>query len=117
MSTTDFMPIKNWDHIEFYVGNAKQAAEFYCMAFGFVPVAYSGLETGSRDRASYVVQQGKIRFVLSSGLGPESPISVHALLHGDGVKDIALEVPDAFAAYHAALERGARSAIPPLEME
>jgi 4-hydroxyphenylpyruvate dioxygenase len=117
MSTADFMPIKNWDHIEFYVGNAKQAAEFYCTTFGFVPVAYAGLETGSRDRASYVVQQGKIRFVLSSGLGPQSPIAEHAFLHGDGVKDIALEVPDAFAAYHAALERGARSAIPPVEIE
>jgi 4-hydroxyphenylpyruvate dioxygenase len=117
MSTADIMPIKNWDHIEFYVGNAKQAAEFYCKSFGFVPVAYAGLETGNRDHASYVVQQGKIRFVLSSGLGPESPIAEHALLHGDGVKDVALEVPDADAAYHGALERGARSATPPLVLE
>jgi 4-hydroxyphenylpyruvate dioxygenase len=117
MSTADVMPIKNWDHIEFYVGNAKQAAEFYCKSFGFVPVAYAGLETGNRDHASYVVQQGKIRFVLSSGLGPESPIAEHALLHGDGVKDVALEVPDADAAYYGALERGARSATPPLVLE
>ncbi len=117
MSDTDFMPIKNWDHLEFYVGNAKQAAQYYCTTFGFVPVAYAGLETGSRDRASYVVQQGKIRFVLSSGLGPESPIAQHALLHGDGVKDIALEVPDAERAYQNALARGARSAAPPEVLE
>jgi 4-hydroxyphenylpyruvate dioxygenase len=117
MPDTDFMPIKNWDHIEFYVGNAKQAAQYYCKTFGFVPVAYAGLETGVRDRASYVIQQGKMRFVLSSGLGPESPIAQHALLHGDGVKDVALEVPDAENAYHNALARGARSAMEPTTTE
>jgi len=117
MSDADFMPIKNWDHIEFYVGNAKQAAHYYCSTFGFVPVAYAGLETGIRDHASYVVAQGKIRFVLSSGLGPESPIAQHALLHGDGVKDIALEVPDAERAYHNALARGAKSAMEPIVLE
>ncbi len=117
MADADFMPIKNWDHIEFYVGNAKQAAHYYCSTFGFVPVAYAGLETGLRDRASYVIQQGKIRFVLSSGLGPESPIAQHALLHGDGAKDIALEVPDAEQAYHNALSRGAKSAMEPTVTE
>ncbi len=117
MTDADFMPIKNWDHIEFYVGNAKQAAQYYCTTFGFVPVAYAGLETGVRDHASYVVAQGKIRFVLTSGLGPESPIAQHALLHGDGVKDIALEVPDAERAYYNALERGARSATSPEVLE
>jgi len=80
------MPIKNWDHVEFYVGNAKQAAQFYNATFGFIPVAYAGLETGLRDRASYVMQQGKIRFVLTSALSPESPIAQHVLLHGDGAK-------------------------------
>src|SRR5579859_5755245 len=107
----DFMPIKSWDHIEFYVGNAKQAAQYYAQTFGFVPVAYAGLETGVRDRASYLLQQGKIRFVLTSGLDPESPITRFAYEHGDGVKDIALEVPDAEKAYREALARGARSAI------
>ena len=115
--TNDFMPIKNWDHIEFYVGNAKQAAQYYSLVWGFVPVAYAGLETGLRDRASYVMQQGKIRFVLTTALNPESPIARHALRHGDGVKDIALEVPDAEHAYHEALRRGARSAMEPTVTE
>jgi 4-hydroxyphenylpyruvate dioxygenase len=109
----DFMPIKSWDHIEFYVGNAKQAAQYYAQAFGFVPVAYAGLETGVRDRASYVLQQGKIRFVLTSALGPDSPIARFAWQHGDGAKDIALEVPDAERAYHEAVSRGAKSAQEP----
>jgi 4-hydroxyphenylpyruvate dioxygenase len=117
MADHDFMPIKNWDHIEFYVGNARQAAVYYSMVWGFTPVAYAGLETGVRDRASYVMQQGKIRFVLTTALGPESPISQHVLLHGDGVKDIALEVPDAEQAYHEALKRGARSAMEPTVLE
>jgi 4-hydroxyphenylpyruvate dioxygenase len=117
MDNADFMPIKGWDHIEFYVGNAKQAASYYASTFGFTPVAYAGLETGVRDRASYVLQQGKIRLVLTSGLGPESPICQHALLHGDGVKDVALEVPNAERAYHEALARGARSAIEPEVLE
>ena len=117
MSEQDFMPIKGWDHVEFYVGNARQAAVYYQTTFGFVPVAYSGLETGVRDRASYVLQQGKIRFVLTSALGPESPIAQHVLLHGDGVKDIALTVPDAEKAYKEALARGARSALEPTVMK
>jgi 4-hydroxyphenylpyruvate dioxygenase len=113
----DFMPIKNWDHIEFYVGNAKQAAHYYATTFGFTPVAYAGLETGLRDRASYVLAQGKIRLVLTSGLGPESPICQYAYQHGDGVQDVALEVPDAAAAYHQAIKRGARSAYEPMSLE
>ncbi len=117
MTDADFMPIKNWDHIEFYVGNAKQATQYYCTAFGFVPVAYAGLETGVRDRASYVVRQGNVRLVLTCGLGPESTIAQHALLHGDGVKDIALEVPDAQSAYQNALARGAKSATEPVVLE
>ena len=117
MANDDFMPIKNWDHIEFYVGNAKQAAQFYNDTFGFIPVAYAGLETGLRDRASYVMQQGKIRFVLTTSLDPDSPISEHVRLHGDGVKDIALEVPDAEHAYREALKRGARGAYEPVVLE
>ena len=113
----DFMPIKNWDHIEFYVGNARQAAKYYSMVWGFTPVAYAGLETGVRDRASYVMQQGKIRFVLTTALAPDSPVAQHVLLHGDGVKDIALEVPDAEAAYREALARGAKSAMEPTVLE
>src|SRR5579859_582287 len=97
--TEEFMPIRNWDHIEFYVGNARQAAHYYATTFGFVPTAYAGLETGVRDRASYVLEQGKIRLVLTSALLPGSPIGEHVFAHGDGVKDIALEVPDAEKAY------------------
>ena len=113
----DFMPIRNWDHIEFYVGNAKQAAHYYSQTFGFQPVAYAGLETGVRDRASYVLQQGKIRFVLTSGLHPDSEIARFAFEHGDGIKDIALEVPDATRAYDEALKRGAKSAREPQVFE
>ena len=117
MAEQDFMPIKGWDHIEFYVGNARQAAVYYQTTFGFTPVAYSGLETGVRDRASYVLQQGKIRLVLTTALEPESPIAQHVLLHGDGVKDVALTVPDAEKAYKEALARGARSAMEPTVMK
>jgi 4-hydroxyphenylpyruvate dioxygenase len=117
MAEHDFMPIKGWDHIEFYVGNARQAAQYYATTFGFTPVAYAGLETGVRDRASYVLQQGKIRLVLTTALGPENPIAQHVLLHGDGVKDVALEVPDAEAAYREATARGAKSAIEPTVTE
>jgi 4-hydroxyphenylpyruvate dioxygenase len=117
LTQSDFLPIKNWDHLEFYVGNAKQAAYYYCATFGFHPVAYAGLETGVRERASYVVAQGDIRFVFTTALGPEHPVAQHMLLHGDGVKDIALQVADAEAAYQAALARGARSAIEPTVSE
>lgn len=82
----DFLPINGTDYIEFYVGNAKQAAHYYKTAFGYQEVAYAGPETGVRDRASYVLQQGKIRLVLTSGLKSDSPIALHALKHGDGVK-------------------------------
>jgi 4-hydroxyphenylpyruvate dioxygenase len=117
MADHDFMPIKNWDHIEFYVGNAKQAAYYYSQTFGFQPTAYAGLETGIRDRASYVLQQGKIRFVFTSALSPDSPIARFAHEHGDGAKDIALEVPDAEHAYHEAVKRGAKSAYEPVVTE
>ncbi len=103
------MPIEGWDHVELWVGNAKQAAYFYERAFGFVPVAYGGPETGMRDRASYVLEQNEIRLVLTSGLRSDSPICAFAAKHGDGVKDIGLTVPDAAAAFEHTVERGARA--------
>lgn len=113
----DFMPIKSLDHVELYVGNAKQAAFFYRKGFGFAHTAYSGLETGHRERASYVLEQGKIRLILSSPLSPDNPMARHHYLHGDGVAIIALEVPDAAAAYRETTKRGATGAIPPTQVE
>jgi 4-hydroxyphenylpyruvate dioxygenase len=113
----DFLPIKRVDHLEFYVGNARQAAQFYCNGFGFACTAYSGLETGNRDCASYVMEQGNIRFVLTTALGPDHPIARHTWLHGDGVGVIGLEVPDAASAYRESTKRGATGAIPPTKVE
>jgi 4-hydroxyphenylpyruvate dioxygenase len=115
--TVDLMPIIGYSHIELYVGNAKQAMHYYRTAFGFTPVAYAGPETGVRDRASWVVRQGRITLVLTAGLGPDSEIARHHLLHGDGVKDIALQVPDVEAAYATAVERGATGVQPPTVLE
>jgi 4-hydroxyphenylpyruvate dioxygenase len=109
----DFMPIDGWDHLELYVGNAKQAAFFYEHAFGFTTTAYAGPETGIRDRASYVVEQGDIRLVLTSGMHGDSEITRFACAHGDGVKDTALTVPDAGEAYRQAVQRGARGIVEP----
>jgi 4-hydroxyphenylpyruvate dioxygenase len=109
----DFLPLKGTDHVEFYVGNARQAAYFYRTAFGMSLVAYAGPETGQRDRASYVVQQGKIRFVLTTSLLPGSPIADHVARHGDGVRVIALEVDDARQAWLETTARGARSVAAP----
>ncbi len=109
----DFLPINGTDFIEFYTGNARQSAYYYRAAFGFSLVAYAGLETGMRDRSSYVVQQGKIRFVLTTPLVPEHPISDHIKLHGDGVRDIALWVDDAESAYVETTKRGARGVMEP----
>src|ERR1700730_1692046 len=88
----DTFPINGTDYIEFYVGNAKQAAHYYRAAFGFQLVGYRGPETGTRDRASYLLQQDKIRFVLTTAIRPDSPIADHIKLHGDGVHEIALWV-------------------------
>jgi 4-hydroxyphenylpyruvate dioxygenase len=109
----DFMPLDGWDHVELWVGNAKQAAYFYEHAFGFARTAYAGPETGVRDRASYVLEQGDIRFVLTSGLREDSEITQFTCHHGDGVKDIALRVPDAREAYRQAVQRGARGIAEP----
>ena len=105
----DTFPINGTDYIEFYVGNAKQSALYYRAAFGFQLVGYRGPETGVRDRASYLLQQDKVRFVLTSPLGPEGPIAQHVALHGDGVRDLAFWVDDARDAHAKAVDRGARS--------
>jgi 4-hydroxyphenylpyruvate dioxygenase len=107
------MPLDGWDHIELYVGNAKQAAYFYEHAFGFTQVAYAGPETGVRDRASYVLEQNEIRLVLTSALREAHEISRHVERHGDSVKDVALAVPDASEAYRQAVQRGARGVTEP----
>ncbi|MHC4091665.1 MAG: 4-hydroxyphenylpyruvate dioxygenase, partial [Planctomycetota bacterium] len=113
----DFLPIKGFDHVEFYVGNAKQAAHFYDKVFGFNPVAKLGLETGVRDRASYVLQQGKIRLVLTSAMGPDHEISRHCALHGDGVKVIALQVGDVESAIRETKARGATALQAPTALQ
>ena len=113
----DFLPIKGYDHVEFYVGNARQAAHFYDKTFGFTPVAKRGLETGSRDVASYVMQQGNIRFVLTSAYTPDHEVTRHCALHGDGVKAIALNVASVDAALRATKERGATVLKPPTTQE
>lgn len=107
--STDFLPLNGTDHIEFYVGNAKQAAYYYQHAWGFQLVAYAGPETGVRDRASYVVQQGKIRFVFSTALHPEHEITRHVAQHGDGVKVLALWVDDAEKSFYETMSRGAKA--------
>ena len=105
----DFLPLNGTDYVEFYVGNARQAAHFYRTAFGFRLTAYRGPETGTRDRASYVLVQDKIRLVLTTPLHPEGEIAHHIRIHGDGVRDIALWVDDAAAAWRGTTARGARS--------
>lgn len=109
----DFLPLLGTDYVEFYVGNAKQAAHFYKTAFGFQSHAYSGLETGNRERVSYVLKQDKIRLVLTTALNSNSPIGEHVKKHGDGVKVIALWVEDARSAWEETTKRGARSFMEP----
>ena len=109
----DFLPLLGTDHVEFYVGNAKQAAHYYMSAWGFQPLAYAGLETGRKDRVSYVLQQDKIRLVLTSPLKPGGDINRHINEHGDGVKVIALWVDDAVRSYEETVRRGAESYMEP----
>jgi len=104
----DFLPIVGFDHVEFYVGNARQAAYYYQTAWGFQPVAYKGLETGSRDITSYVVRQGDIVLVLTGSYTPDSHVAEHVRLHGDGVKVLALTVEDASSAFEETVKRGAK---------
>ena len=109
----DFLPLLGTDYVEFYVGNAKQAAHFYKTAFGFQSYAYAGLETGLTDRVSYVLKQDKIRLVLTTALTSDSPIGEHVKKHGDGVKVVALWVEDARHAYEETVKRGAKSFLEP----
>ena len=104
----DFLPLNGTDYVEFYVGNARQAAYFYRSAFGMRLTAYRGPETGTRDRASWVLEQGKVRLVLTTALQPDHPVAEHVRLHGDGVRDIALWVDDAESAYRETTRRGGR---------
>lgn len=109
----DFLPIMGTDYVELYVGNAKQAAHYYKTALGFKDLAYAGLETGQRDFTSYVLQQGKIRMVLTTPFNPDSDMANHLRLHGDGVKVIALWVNDAFDAFEQTTKRGAKPYMQP----
>src|ERR1700691_1129658 len=109
--------LEGTDHVELWVGNARQAAYHYRQAFGFDVIAYAGPETGMRERASYVLDQGKVRLVLTAPLQPEGEVADHLRLHGDGVRRIALRVEDATAAYEAATARGARSVAEPSRAE
>ncbi|RFS14483.1 4-hydroxyphenylpyruvate dioxygenase [Emticicia sp. C21] len=111
----DFLPINGTDYLELYVGNCKQAAHYYQSAFGFQPLAYAGLETGLKDRESYVLQQGKIRLVLTSPLHGGTEIGKHIDKHGDGVKVVALWVDDARDAYYETISRGAKPYMEPIE--
>jgi 4-hydroxyphenylpyruvate dioxygenase len=111
------MPLQGWDHVELWVGNAKQAAYYFEHAFGFARHAYAGPETGARDRASYVLRQGEIDLVLTSALTDDHEVAHFASKHGDGVRDIALRVPNAGQAYSVAVERGARGVREPEWLE
>ena len=115
-STEDFLPLKRIDYVEFYVGNAKQSAIYYQYALGFTLTGYSGLETGNKEKASYLLEQGKIRFVLSSPLTDDNFIAEHHRKHGDGVRDIAFEVDDARSSYEETVKRGAIGVMEPTEL-
>ncbi len=112
----DFLPINGTDYIEFYVGNAKQAAHYYKTAFGFQSLAYAGPETGVRDRSSYVLQQGKIRLVLTTALNSDHPVAEHVKKHGDGVKVLALWVNDAYSAFEETTKRGGKPYLEPVTL-
>lgn len=112
--TQDFLPLNGTDYVEFYVGNAKQAAHFYKTAFGFQSAAYAGPETGVKDKVSYVVTQNKLRFVFTTSLVPDSEIAKHIQAHGDGVKVLALWVDDARSAFEETVKRGAKPFMEPV---
>jgi 4-hydroxyphenylpyruvate dioxygenase len=115
MPVAERILLRGYDHVEFYVGNAKQAAHYYRTAFGFRPVAYAGPETGVPGRASYVMAQGSIRFVLTAGLAPDHPAVLHQAAHGDGVRSIAFAVDDVEAAYRSLAAHGATPVSEPTE--
>ncbi len=114
---TDFLPLQGTDYVEFYVGNARQAAHFYKTAFGFQSLAYAGPETGVKDRASYVIRQNKLTFVLTTAIRPDNEIANHVYKHGDGVKMIALKVDDATSAWKETTKRGGKSYLEPINMK
>lgn len=116
-SFEDYLGLQDIDYVEFYVGNAKQACFFYQNVFGFNLRAYSGLETGVRDRASYYLEQGNIRLVLTSALNSDSPIAAHVHKHGDGVKDLAMHVEDVDRAYNETVKRGATGVTEPFDVK
>lgn len=113
----DFLPLQGTDYVEFYVGNAKQAAHYYKTAFGFQSLAYAGPETGIKDRASYAVRQNKLTFVFTTPLRSGNPLADHIYKHGDGVKVLALRVDDATDAWKATTQRGARSYMEPVTLK
>lgn len=117
VQTEDFLPLNGTDHIEFYVGNAKQSAYYYQSAWGYELIAYAGPETGVRDRTSYVLQQGKVRFILTSSMYPDTDIAAHYKLHGDGVKVLALWVDDATKSFEETVKRGAVPVMEPTKLE
>lgn len=117
ITTQDFLPLNGTDHIEFYVGNAKQSAYYYQTAWGYELVAYSGPETGVRDRASYVLQQNKVRLVLTTSLHPDSEITHHHTKHGDGVKFLSIWVDDATKSFEETIKRGAKPYMEPTRFE
>ena len=114
---TDFLPLEGTDYVEFYVGNAKQAAHYYMSAFGFQPLAYSGPETGDKEKASYVVRQHKLTFVLTTPLRPGNAIADHIYKHGDGVKALSLRVKDAVSAWEETTRRGAKCYMEPQKLK
>src|SRR3569832_2099801 len=107
------LQIRHIDYVEFYVGNASQAAHFYRMAFGFTPIAFSSLETGGRDRTSFVLQQNNITLIFTSALSADSPVAEHVRLHGDSVKEIAFIVDDDPYTFEQTVRRGARPVMEP----
>jgi 4-hydroxyphenylpyruvate dioxygenase len=113
----DFLPLEGTDYVEFYVGNAKQAAHYYMTAFGFQALAYAGPETGVKDRASYAVRQHKLTFVLTTPVRPDNPMADHIYKHGDGVKCISLRVDDATSAWQETTKRGAKSYMEPQRLK
>ncbi len=113
---TDFLPLQGTDYVEFYVGNAKQAAHFYKTAFGFQSLAYSGPETGTKEKATYVIRQNKLTFVLTTPLRSNNPITEHIHKHGDGVKVLALKVEDATSAWEETTKRGGKSYLEPVTL-
>src|SRR5688572_17422077 len=112
----DFLPLQGTDYVEFYTGNAKQAAHYYITAFGFLPLAYAGPETGLKDKVSYAIRQNKLTFVLTTALRSGNEIADHTYKHGDGVKALALQVDDAQKAWEETTKRGGQSYMQPTKL-